>query len=264
MRKINIISLWVCGVLFFYGLSLTHAQNESLPCLNKKFLIVTHIVKDSLVQANITEQDIKTAVAQLNTDFNPICVSFEICEFRYIDNFQYDSLVIKNEFGQLITEYHDSSRINLFYVDKIVDKGFPPGYATFDGIGKNSVGGVVCTKTSVTLRATLSHEMGHFFGLENTFKGSGIELVDGGNCTTKGDKICDTPADPYVDGDPPSMYVDNTCRFISMKKDANGDYYTPEVGNIMSNYPDACICSFSNDQFKKMVESYLNSNPKLW
>jgi hypothetical protein len=104
----------------------------------------------------------------------------------------------------------------------------------------------------------MQHEFGHYFGLPHTFEGSGAELANGSNCTTAGDLICDTPSDPYVDGDDPNSYVDGNCKFISMKKDANGQYYDPMVGNIMSYYSDACVCGFTHDQYMKMAKTYLS------
>tara|TARA_R110001592_G_scaffold119491_5_gene322650 strand:- start:2429 stop:2758 length:330 start_codon:yes stop_codon:yes gene_type:complete len=109
--------------------------------------------------------------------------------------------------------------------------------------------------------------MGHYFGLPHTWAGAnapGSELADGSNCTTAGDQICDTPADPFIEGTEGEDYVDDDCRFIDMQQDANGDYYTPDIGNIMSYYPDRCKCGFSHDQFWVMVNTYLNSNPKMW
>jgi hypothetical protein len=108
--------------------------------------------------------------------------------------------------------------------------------------------------------------MGHYFGLSHTFEPGG-ELVDGSNCSTVSDGICDTPADPFVEGDNTADYVNANCKFISMKKDANGQYYDPIVGNIMSYYPNACKCSaglgFTHDQYLKMANTYL-SNPGMW
>jgi len=109
---------------------------------------------------------------------------------------------------------------------------------------------------------TLTHEMGHMFGLLHTFEGNGIELVNGSNCETEGDLICDTPADPFVEGDDMSLYIGEDCEFISIKLDSNFQYYQPDVGNIMSYYP--CSCGFTRGQYLKMAETFLNSDPKMW
>ena len=52
--------------------------------------------------------------------------------------------------------------------------------------------------------STIIHEFGHYFSLFHTHgpTNSAIttELVDGSNCTTSGDELCDTPADPNLSG----------------------------------------------------------------
>jgi len=84
--------------------------------------------------------------------------------------------------------------------------------------------------------------------------------------------LCDTPADPLgqtfisaadqllVD----QMMLDTTfirgCEFVYEIKDPNGEYYQPDMGNIMSNYP--CKCGFTQDQYRLMVETILKSDIK--
>lgn len=73
-----------------------------------------------------------------------------------------------------------------------------------------------------------AHELGHTMNMYHTF--SNNELVDGSNCTTRGDLVCDTPADPNK-----SSSISN-CTWIGRDTDANGDLYAPDVKNIMSYY----------------------------
>ena len=108
--------------------------------------------------------------------------------------------------------------------------------------------------------------MGHFFGLPHTFeRDNGLELADGSNCETAGDGICDTPADPYEVDEPMSKWIDSLeCRFIYKGKDANGDYYSPDLANYMSYYGSPCSCSrFTDGQYKAMVDNY-NSGKIAW
>lgn len=241
--------------------------NDKLPCLNKRFSIIAHIVLDSLGNPNITEQDILVGVDSMNNQFAPICVSFEICEFRYINNFEYDTLdggLAGYEWDELLVTYHEKHRINMFFVTSI-RVGEHCGFATLNGIADPETGGICIVKECVTSSSmTLAHEMGHYFGLLHTWEGSGVELVDGSNCTLVGDNICDTPADPYFIGAPPGYWTTG-CRFTnSIQQDANGEYYDPIVGNIMSYYPDACNCGFTHDQLERMAEVYNLSDPKMW
>lgn len=215
---------------------------------------------DNSPAAGITEAKIQENVDSLNRNFAPICVSFEICEFRYISNSYYNT--IKNEnWKEMQILYNVDNRINIYYVNDInLPSASPCGFAAFKGIGDFTKEGIAIKKIASctgSTSKTLSHEMGHYFGLSHTFETAG-ELANGSNCATAGDQICDTPADPFVTGDDPNSYVDGSCKFISMKKDANGQYYDPIVGNIMSYYPDRCACGFTHDQLLLMARNYLS------
>lgn len=81
---------------------------------------------------------------------------------------------------------------------------------------------------------TLIHEMGHYFNLYHTFESFlGNELVDGSNCTTHGDLVCDTPADVRFT----NTYYDRlTCLYNGVETDGNGQIFNPQIDNYMSYY----------------------------
>lgn len=238
-------------------------QHESLPCLNKKFTIVAHIFKDSLGNFGATEADIKSAVEGINPFFAPICASFEICEFQYHDNWQHDVLEDPDTEGpQVLTKYHADRRINIYFVTFFTSDIGACGFADLGGIGNPTSSGIFIRKDCISTR-TIAHEMGHFFSLKHTFEGNGTELVNGANCATAGDGICDTPGDPYIAGEPLGNYVTPDCKFISEKTDANGEYYNPDLGNIMSYY-ECGSCGFTWEQLNRMAQAYLNSGIKFW
>jgi len=230
-------------------------QQETLPCLNKKFTIVAHIFRDSLGGYGVTEDAIATAVADANQFFAPICASFEVCAFLYHDNFQHDDY---GKSAEIIKLYHQDYRINMYFVSILPD---------FCGVCTGSVGSatnasIFIKKEGCVSSRTVAHELGHFFSLAHTFEGNGAENVDGSNCTTAGDQICDTPADPYLALAPLGLYVQD-CRFINTQTDANGEYYNPDLGNIMSYY-ECDNCGFTWEQLNKMAQAYLNAGVKLW
>jgi len=229
--------------------------------INKEFLIVAHIVLDSLKNENVSRQNIINTIAQVNAVFKPIGASFRICEFKTIENFNYNNLTIgKVEKEELDPLYKLDHRINMYFIDK--PDLIACAYASLGGIG--DYGNVVIGKRCIST-GTIAHELGHFFGLNHTFEKAIPELADGSNCKTAGDGFCDTPADPFKIGDGLSLYINElTCQYISDVKDANGDYYTPDVSNIMSYYTN-CIClTFSREQYNSMANYYLLSNLGTW
>ena len=90
------------------------------------------------------------------------------------------------------------------------------------------------------------HEFGHYFGLEHTFTTKyGIELPDGSNCETAGDRICDTPADPNAS----DIFVSYAeCELFY------GDY-KPMINNMMAYYK-PCVSTpyaFTTQQYLRML-----------
>ena len=257
--------LFVCSIAFAQPY---HTKQAPLPCLNKKVSVVAHIVRDSFGNTGITEEEILAVMDTTNSFFSPICLSFEICEFRMIDNFQYDSLMSENHWEEMQVKYHQNNRFNLFFVTDIIYLPFDCGYADIGGIQDVTALGALVKKECVFEDTKwIAHEIGAYMGLFNTFEGNGIELVNGDNCETDGDQICDTPSDPYVLGEaiiPSYLSPQDSCRFISMKTDANGEFYKPHVANVMSQYPSYCACGFTYEQLLKMANNYLEAEDKMW
>jgi hypothetical protein len=243
-----------------------YTKETPLPCLNKKFSIVAHTVRDSLGELGVTEADIQNVIDSLNFYFEPICASFEVCEYRIIDNFQYSIPLNENEWEQMQVKFNQNNRINLYLVDMVTWSDDFCGFSTFEGIQEMESGGLMLNKpcTQSNFKG-LSHLMGHYFGLYHTNRGGGVELVNGSNCETAGDEICDTPSDPFLLENDILDYIDpENCRFIYPGFDANGEYYMTHTSNIMSFYPEICQCGFTHDQFIRMAELYLNAEFKMW
>ncbi len=99
----------------------------------------------------------------------------------------------------------------------------------------------------------LAHEVGHALGLPHTHGytnfGTTDELVNGSNCSTHGDRFCDTPADPNILG-----LVNGACVYVGNLTDANGQQYTPNTGNIMSYTNGNCRSHFSAEQHERMYD----------
>lgn len=245
----------ILGILLSLGMSLNaqlHYTNEDLPCVNKTFKVHFHLIRNSSGEVPVDYEQLEEACEVASEKFAPICMKFEICQIDTIINYNFDSLALEREYIELGDKYAHKNRINVFIMDTtFVENGETE--AQICGLGGEHVW--------LSCLPAFTHELGHFFGLLHTFEGSGEELVDGSNCETHGDKICDTPADPHIQHTQPM--VNANCEFIGRQLDANGQYYIPHTGNVMSYY--GCPCQeFSSGQFLKMIETYNGKYKNLW
>ncbi len=237
-----------------------------LPQLNKQLNVVANIIMDQDSIAGMDSATILSVLAGVNTLFSPISASFSLCKVNYIYDYQYDTIGSYVEQSEMYNQYWQTNRVNLFFIDKFTgDLAAECGNAEVGAVTFNSPNGITIMKNCFTAYV-LAHELGHYFSLTHTF-GAGTsvtqELVNESNCSTTGDLICDTPADPFVVGTADSVYITSSCIFIDAKdKDANNQYYDPDVTNIMSYYV-PCVCHFSWGQYQKMANYYL-SNPIEW
>ncbi len=238
----------------------TLQTKKSLPQIDKQFLVHLHIVTDLDSNLATTLNDVNDNIEIMNAVFSKIGVSFVICEVDTIYNFNYLEGNTGDHLSELKNLYNQKNRINLYLFDTYDDD---------EVCGKASLGGIKFPSVAqVSVRSdcgsgTFIHEFGHLFGLPHTFDtDSGRELVDGSNCETAGDGVCDTPADPYYTSSNKEDWVNDAGEFIAEVVDANGDFYSPHVGNIMAYYKQSG-CEFTDGQYIKMVETY-NSSKVAW
>jgi len=240
-------------------------QQADLPCLNKRFSLRVHIADDVTGPVPFDTAAFREMVEYTNTMFEPICVSFEACEFLTVENYRYASHE-RNDASEQISIYGDPNRIDI-YVPVMDSVPTTCGRATLNGIQMNPTSYVMVVNYCISATGTtLAHELGHYFGLLHTHETSnGDELVDGSNCETAGDGICDTPADPFVLG-APITWTDpmDPCRFVFRGVDANGQFYTPHTANVMSYYPSGCNCGFTYDQLTLMAKNCVEGGGRVW
>ncbi len=97
------------------------------------------------------------------------------------------------------------------------------------------------------LGRTLTHEFGHFFSLYHTFQGCGS------NCSSTGDRVCDTPPQNVDTGGCPSNGSVPGC-----------DGFTPAITmNYMDYTSDVCMYMFTAGQATRMLAWYNTISSQL-
>ncbi len=244
--------------MFIYGQNYFYTKNTELPCVNKNFSVYFHVVLDSLQKDPVGPDKIAEYVAKINRAFRPICISFTECQTDFIKDYSFEKLGTSKKISLMTNVWQKHNFINIYVVKNV---GISNSFSEFYGISEKENGVIIIPRSGVGLE----HELGNLFGLLHTFETRyGVEKVDGSNCKDAGDKICDTPADPYLISKGIFNYVDrNTCEFNFSGKDINNEFYLTEVGNYMTHY--FCAhCFFSQEQYKKMAKNYFDSPFKMW
>jgi len=213
--------------------------------------ITIHIVETVVGFANIELRTLYQELDAINRFFRP--AGFEFFFYGAPRFLQGRDIYT---YGQAEREIHNSNRVpntlNIYYLDEIGDQQlsqFAGGISTFPWDGDLSTRFIVMQKASSNGNGgILAHEIGHFFGLWHTHTPfNGRELVNGSNCATAGDLVCDTPADPNL-----GATGTNGCNYQANFVDSNGDAYNPDPSNIMSYAPNFCLTRFSAGQNDRM------------
>jgi hypothetical protein len=110
-----------------------------------------------------------------------------------------------------------------------------------------------------------SHEVGHCLGLSHTFEtAQGEETINRSNCNTAGDRVCDTPADPYSHEEE-DCFSNNNCMYTGNCEDPNGHRnYSPPYSNIMSYWGlKGCSTNVLTGGQYSRINIFLTSSPVL-
>ncbi|MVM39925.1 hypothetical protein GO730_23810 [Spirosoma sp. HMF3257] len=166
--------------------------------------------------------------------------------------------------SQPVDAYDAPNALNQYYVNRFVNQGLS-GFAYYPDNAIYSTRSFILagqyTNADYVSDLTIPHELGHNFGLIHTFGNSnGTSFTDelvtrgaGANCSSAGDLICDTPADPYTYGSNYTINVNGCPQYNpdNLIRDANGDAYLPSITNMMSYYS-ACTHDFTPGQYDRM------------
>ncbi len=192
--------------------------NYSNPLNNKNYCLKVqwHIFTKDDGTGGITEVQIRDLMSKVNNKFNPHGINFTIKGIDYIKNSNLYSNYPYNPANNIYPQpNYVKDAMNFYIVDGINPsniQGFVPYYVTYVNFLVSNAKGSF---------STLYHEIGHALGLYHTFEcryptlQSCAENINGLNCATLGDEVCDTPADA---------------------NGANANGFSPDLKNLMSYY----------------------------
>ena len=220
-----------------------------------------HIITDDGGDTSITVDEIFSEIDEANEWLANSFLRINVCDdINYINSsFLYD-FDMAEEMPYLY-ENHQQDILNIYFVESITSGSGSGicGYTYMPGNPNQYYDVIVmdnqCTNSSVN--QTLAHEFGHHFNLIHTHgPENGVltdELVTGTNCSSAGDRVCDTPADPQLS----SSNVSNVnCLYSGTAMDEYGFLFQPDPSNIMSYAPQVCRDNFTIEQYARMYAGY--------
>ena len=236
-------------------------------CYGKTFSLVAWVLTDTAnLHDPITESQILLEIETLNNKFSEICVDFKLCQFNVLPNHRQDKIIKGIHDEEIAALYRKKNVINLYFAKEIENDDPDPGPCGYAPMGSMTTPKDTNLRDAIFLQKEcfdsdiLAHELGHYFGLYNTFETSsfGPESADGSNCSTAGDLVCDTKADPKGS-------VDSECHLSPAKFDhSSGVYFEPPVCNIMSSYSPSCEQFFTRGQMNRMLMIMKTGRSYLW
>lgn len=209
--------------------------------------------------AGATQQQIANEFNRLVSDYRNSNICFANMGVKFVDDTQINTNLDSDVPANVawLNPHLVPNSINIFYHANLPKYG---GNAfripnTFCSIARDNIG----------FASTISHEVGHCLGLMHTHEtATGTERINGNDCGTRGDEVCDTPADPYSFRGT-SCFSNNGCLYTGTCKDPDGNSgYTPPYNNLMG-YWEQLGCArnvFTTGQFTR-VNSFLTSDDGL-
>ncbi|HET6348705.1 MAG TPA: FlgD immunoglobulin-like domain containing protein, partial [Candidatus Krumholzibacteria bacterium] len=225
--------------------------------------ISAHIVRTDAGTGGISLNQLYQGIQDCNSKYTGTGLHFVLYNISYIDDDDfYYNIDTNAEIDAMLMVSPVANTVNVYCTPNLSNEdGGLCGRGSFttsspQGIALNN--GCVGVPSN---DSSFPHELGHYFDLFHTHETAfGAELVDGSNCSTAGDKLCDTPADPGLD---PGTNVDNACNYYGSETDGNGDHYNPDTHQLMSYAPKLCRDVFSPQSRTKIVTTLLTKRAYL-
>jgi hypothetical protein len=221
-----------------------------------------HVVRQNNGTGGISQADIDQTVADANVHYAAAGMRFaQSGPTLFIDdtNF-YFNIDTQAEADALRQVDVVEGTINVYFTQNLATEEDPDGLCGQSTFTFTEVQGVIMTNGCTAMNgntSTFAHEVGHYFDLYHTYA-NGDECPDGSNCTTAGDLLCDTPADPGLNSENvlDCVYFGTATRC--------GDPFDPDPRNFMTNGSvRACRDRFSPQQLNKALATLISLRSDL-
>lgn len=254
-------------------LSLREANNPPTDAPYELPLTI-HIVRRSDGTGGISLDDLSGVMQDLNRLWQPVGVQFFI--FGNIDYINSDTSFnvpnVQASRDALRQINPVASTINVYFTNLAT----LCGQSTFT---TDAIQGVLIDITCASVRSsaatanvsTFAHEIGHYFDLYHTHENwpnkmgvpTLVECPSGNNCSTTGDMICDTPADPSLQTSAGAYRVDANCTYdnsATTPSSCDSTAYNPPTRNLMSYSRPGCRTDFTAQQIQKVLRVLRDTN----
>lgn len=202
-----------------------------------------HIVRNSNGTNAFSLPNTDDITEELNDYFNPHDIIINNIGSDFIDNTNFLTLdaLYGTEDDALFSTQNQSGAINFYIVDNFEVSGVI-------GKAQDSPSRNLVMRNDNVVTAVSAHEVGHCLNLLHTHETvKGVEAINGSNCLSAGDLICDTPADPGLGNN----NVNTSCQYTG------GGGYDPLTDNVMSYSRINCLANFTNEQGLRMRNALL-------
>lgn len=224
-----------CETEYHYGLNELYFQDNNMLIFGVRF--VFFIKEPTLVDFSPT---VSNAIKRLNMDFEPANIGFKAIETRLIEDQEaYNGMHYYQKFA---FKYYERNTLNIFVFPNTAE---PP----ISGAALGIPGTSMVIKSFFLDKSTISHEVGHLFGLYHTHK----KDVSDTNNNDNGDYVCDTPnADQFSDHNRGFLgKVDAEC-FYTSQNELSVEENDILIHNLMSYSSVNCRCCITEVQIKRM------------